>query len=187
MIARDEELLELAVASGCSGLFIGFETLSPANLESIGKKVNRVDEYEVAIKKIHSAHIPIHGFFIVGLDADDEGVFQRTINFVQEMHLESAQFTWPIPYPGTAFFSSLNKDGRILTKDWSQYEFNVVFQPTLMSREVLQEQRDWTWRKFYSLSSIWKRVGIFRRNWKEMWAINLYYRSLWHKEFRTTE
>jgi len=187
VIVRDDELLELAAASGCIGLFIGFETLSPTNLELIGKKGNKVDEYRTAIKKIHSMGIPIHGFFILGLDADKEDVFERTISFVQEVRLESAQFAWPIPYPGTALFESLDKSGRIITKDWSQYEFNVVFEPKLMSREMLQQWRDWTWRKFYSLPSIFRRVGIVRRNLKEIWAVNLYYRSLWHKEFKAIQ
>jgi len=178
MVARDDELLKLAATSGCIALFIGFETLSSANLGAIGKKVNIVDEYETIIRKIHSYGIAIHGFFILGLDEDDEGVFERTVHFVQKMRLESAQFAWPIPYPGTAFYESLDKTGRIVTKDWSQYEFNIVFEPKLMSREMLQQRRDWVWRKFYSLPSIWRRVGMARRNLRALWAVNLYYRTL---------
>jgi radical SAM superfamily enzyme YgiQ (UPF0313 family) len=178
-VARNDELLKLAAASGCMDLFIGFETLSPANLATIGKKVNIVDEYETVIKKIHSHGIAIHGFFILGLDEDDEEVFERTLHFAQKMRLESAQFAWPVPYPGTAFYESLDKNGRIITKDWSQYESTVVFEPKLMSREMLQERRDWVWRKFYSLPSIWRRVGIARRNLRDLWAVNLYYRNFW--------
>jgi len=178
MVARDDELLKLAATSGCIALFIGFETLSSANLAAIGKKANIVDEYETIIRKIHSYGIAIHGFFILGLDEDDEGVFERTVHFVQKMRLESAQFAWPIPYPGTAFYESLDKTGRIVTKDWSQYEFNIVFEPKLMSREMLQQRRDWVWRKFYSLPSIWRRVGMARRNLRALWAVNLYYRTL---------
>ncbi|RJQ41530.1 MAG: hypothetical protein C4555_00005, partial [Dehalococcoidia bacterium] len=71
-IARDDELLELAAASGCIGLLIGFESISPANLEIVGKKINNVDEYQDVIRKIHSRGIGIHGFFITGLDEDKE-------------------------------------------------------------------------------------------------------------------
>jgi radical SAM superfamily enzyme YgiQ (UPF0313 family) len=183
-IAKNDELLKLAAASGCVDLFIGFETLSPANLAAVGKKVNIVDEYETVIKKIHSHGIAIHGFFILGLDEDDEEVFERTLHFAQEMRLESAQFAWPVPYPGTGFYESLDKTGRIITKDWSQYESNVVFEPKLMSREILQQRRDWVWRKFYSLPSIWRRVGIPRRNLRELWVGNLYYRNFWRRKHK---
>jgi radical SAM superfamily enzyme YgiQ (UPF0313 family) len=184
MVARNDELLKLAAASGCMDLFIGFETLSPANLAAVGKRVNIVDEYETVIKKIHSHGIAIHGFFILGLDEDDEEVFERTLHFAQKMRLESAQFAWPVPYPGTAFYESLDKTGRIITKDWSQYESNVVFEPKLMSREMLQQRRDWVWRKFYSLPSTWKRLGMVRRNSRDLWAVNLYYRTFWRRKHK---
>jgi radical SAM superfamily enzyme YgiQ (UPF0313 family) len=183
-VAKNDELLKLAAASGCLDLFIGFETLSPANLAAVRKKVNTVDEYEMVIKKIHSHGIAIHGFFILGLDEDDEDVFERTLHFAQEMRLESAQFAWPVPYPGTVFYDSLDKTGRIVTKDWSQYESNVVFEPRLMSREVLQKQRDRVWRKFYSLPSIWRRVGMVHRNLRELWAVNLYFRDFWQRKLK---
>ena len=183
-VAGDDELLKLAAASGCVSLFIGFETLSPANLAAMGKKINVVDKYQTVIRKIHSHGIAIHGFFILGLDEDDEDVFERTVRFAQKMRLESAQFAWPVPYPGTALCESLDKAGRIVTKDWSQYESNLVFKPKLMSREVLQKGRDWVWCQFYSLPSIWRRVGLARRNLVAIWAINLHYRAFWRRKFR---
>lgn len=183
-IARDDELLKLAAASGCMILLIGFETLSPDNLAAMGKRVNVVDEYEMVIRKIHSHGIAIHGFFILGLDEDDEYVFERTVRFAQKMQLESAQFAWPVPYPGTALYESLDKAGRIITKSWSQYESSVVFEPKLMSREILQKRRDWVWREFYSLPSIWKRLGITHRHSVPLWMLNLYYRSFWQRKFR---
>jgi len=183
-IARDDELLKLAAASGCMILLIGFETLSPGNLAAMGKRVNVVDKYEMVIRKIHSHGIAIHGFFILGLDEDDEYVFERTVRFAQKMQLESAQFAWPVPYPGTALYESLDKAGRIVTKDWSQYESSIVFKPKLMSREILQKGRDWVWREFYSLPSIWSRLGITHRYSVQLWALNLYYRSFWRRNFR---
>jgi radical SAM superfamily enzyme YgiQ (UPF0313 family) len=183
-IARDDELLKLAAASGCIDLLIGFETLSPANLAAMGKKVNVVDEYETVIKKIHSQGIAIHGFFILGLDEDGEDVFKRTLLFAQKMRLESAQFAWPIPYPGTALYKSMNKADRIVTNDWSCYESNLVFKPKLMSREVLQQRRDWVWREFYSLPSIWRRVGVVRRYLRAFWALNLYFRAFWRRKLK---
>jgi len=183
-IARNDKLLKLAAESGCIILLIGFETLSQDNLAAMGKRMNVVNEYEMVIRKIHSYGIAIHGFFILGLDEDDEYVFERTIRFAQKMKLESAQFAWPVPYPGTALCESLDKAGRIVTKSWSQYESNVVFEPKLMSRDILQKGRDWVWREFYSLPSIWRRLGITHRYTVPLWGLNLYYRSFWQRRFR---
>jgi radical SAM superfamily enzyme YgiQ (UPF0313 family) len=181
-IARNDELLELAARSGCMILFLGFETLSPGNLVKIGKKTNIVDEYEKIINKIHSYGIAIHGFFIFGFDEDDHLVFEKTVRFAQKMKLESAQFAWLVPYPGTAQYESFHKEGRIKTKDWDQYESNVVFEPKLMSPEVLQKGRDWVWNEFYSLPSIYRRLGVFRHNSIPLWIYNLYYHWFWKRK-----
>ncbi len=174
-IAKDDELLELAAASGCIDLFIGFESLSPENLVAIGKKINAADEYEDVITKIHSHGIGVHGFFIFGLDEDNAESFDRAVRFAQSMRLESAQFDILTPYPGTAFHESLDKAGRILTKDWSQYGHDLMFETKGLSRDSLQKGRAWAWREFYGLRSIWKRIGVPHRNLLTFWAANLYY------------
>src|SRR3990172_9382549 len=147
-IAKDDELLELAAASGCIGLLIGFESISPANLATVGKKINVVDEYQNVIRKIHSSRIGIHGFFITGLDEDKEDVFERTVRFAQEMKLESAGFAYPMPLPGTDYFNSLDKEGRVITREWSRYADEIVFEPKLMSRQVLQSGHKWASQEF---------------------------------------
>lgn len=184
-VAKDDELLRLAASSGCIALLIGFETLSPANLAAIGKKINVVEEYETIISRIHSHGIAIHGFFILGLDNDGESVFQHTVRFAQKMRLESAQFAWPVPYPGTALYESLERAGRIVTRDWTQYESEPVFEPKLMSREMLHEGCDWAWREFYSLPSIFKRIGVVHRNLVAFWATNLSFRASWKRKSRS--
>ena len=160
-MAGDTELLKLAAASGCVGLFIGFESIYPASLASIGKKFTGVDGYEQAVGKIHSHGIVIYGSFVFGLDHDDQDVFERTVRFAQKVKLEAAQFNILVPYPGTSVYEDLDRDGRILTKDWSQYHMDtLVFEPRLMSPKTLQEGHEWAWREFYSLSSFLKRVRI---------------------------
>ncbi len=183
-VAKDDELLKLAAASGCISLFIGFESILPANLEAVHKKINVVDEYENVIRKIHSYGIAIHGFFIFGLDEDNEDVFRRTVRFAQKMRLETAQFDFLTPYPGTAVYESLDKAGRIVTKDWRRYGYDLVFEPKLMSPERLQKGHDWAWCEFYSLPSIWQRLGLIHRHPGMFWIANLAYRAHWRGKFR---
>ena len=183
-IAKDDELLRLAAASGCILMAIGFESVSPSSLTSVGKKANWVDKYEDDIRKIHSHGIGIHGFFIFGFDEEEENVFDRTLRFAQKMKLESAQFSLLRPYPGTALYESLDKAGRMLTKDWSEYGDGLIFEPKSMSKNKLEKGQLWTFLKFYSLPSIFKRLGFIRRHMVKLWAVNLYYRSHWKKKVR---
>ena len=66
--------------------------------------------------------------------------------------------------------------------DWSKYGYELVFKPKLISAETLREKQLEVWRDFYSLSSIFKRIGLRHHNLLKFWFINLYYRSHWRKE-----
>ena len=183
-IAKDDELLRLAAASGCIILLIGFESVSPASLASVGRKAKWAGDYEAVIRKIHSHGIGIHGCFIFGFDEDDNDIFRRTVRFAQKMKLESAQFSFLRPYPGTALYETMDKAGRIQTKDWSKYGDGSVFEPKSMSQDELDKGQVWAWRKFFSLPSIFRRLGLIRRHGLKLWVVNLYYRSHWKNKAR---
>ena len=137
-IARDEEILDLCRKSGCMGLLIGFETLSKEKLADVRKEFNRPETYLDVINKIHDFGIGVSGAFIFGLDGDDVGVFDRTYEFVQKAKLENPYFSILTPYPGTRLFSRLEAEGRIIDRDWSNYNTNyVVFRPKGMTADQL--------------------------------------------------
>ncbi len=92
-IANDPEILELCRRSGCLGLFIGFESLSPETLRSIGHKPNRPEHYLESVRKIHDHGIGVDASFVFGFDTDDEGVFDRTIDFVLQAKIEVTYFS----------------------------------------------------------------------------------------------
>jgi len=137
-IARDDELLALCRQSGCMGLLIGFETLSREKLKTVGKGFNDPESYHDAIRKIHDYGIGVSGAFVFGLDGDDEGVFDRTYEFVQKAKLESPYFSILTPYPGTRLYQRLMAEGRIIDRDWSNYNTNnVVYTPRGLSAQQL--------------------------------------------------
>jgi len=169
-IARDPEILRLCQQSGCVGIFIGFETLSPATLSSVGKRVNRPGEYLDVIKKIHDQGIGIDGSFVFGFDTDDDGVFDRTVEFVLKAKLEVAYFSILTPYPGTRLHQRLEEEGRILIRDWSVYDANhVVYRPKTFTPEKLLEGYQSAFKEVYSLS------GTFRRLWGTTSWRNFFY------------
>lgn len=177
-MAKDEELLRLARESGCIGMFMGFESLSPENLASMGKKHNRVEEYEEAVEKIHRHGISIEGAFIFGLDGDDASVFERTVSFVKRLRLEAAQFGILTPLPGTALYRQMDQDARIIDRNWAHYDIqHVVFKPKKMTPAELMQGVRWAWQEFYSWPSIVKRLGLFHRNADFIWALNAAYRK----------
>jgi hypothetical protein len=62
------------------------------------------------------------------------------------------------PFPGTKLYADLEKEGRIMDRDWSKYDRqNVVFQPRHFTPQELQEKIFWAYRQTYNLRSLWQR------------------------------
>jgi len=163
-LAKNKELLDLAAKSGCLGLFIGFESLNELSLQSVNKGVNKVKDYEENARKLHDQGILILASFMFGFDHDDKSVFEKTVEFLIRNKFVAASLPILIPYPGTKLFEKFEEEGRILTRDWSKYDYgNVVFRPKLMEPEALAEGASWAAREFYSRSSI---VSRFAYNWR---------------------
>ena len=158
-IAKDPEILKLAEKSGCTGLFLGFETLSTEAIKSIGKGVNKPGEYLEVVKKIHDHGIGIDGSFVFGFDTDDAGVFDRTVEFTIKAKLEVVYFSILTPYPGTRLHKRLAAEGRLLTEDWNLYDANhVVYQPKTFTPDELLEGYLGALKEVYSIPSICKRL-----------------------------
>jgi radical SAM superfamily enzyme YgiQ (UPF0313 family) len=163
-VAFDQKLLEGFCQSGCIALNIGFESFSTRNLNTMGKGFNQPSRYAEAVKRVHDQGIGIMGTFIVGLDDDDSGVFQRIIDFCIHERLDWALTFIMAPYPGTESFKRLEKEGRIFCRDWEKYDsLNAVFHPLLMPVEELEKGMRRIWKEVFSLPSIYKR--ILKRPW----------------------
>jgi radical SAM superfamily enzyme YgiQ (UPF0313 family) len=158
-LADDPEMLRLCQRSGCLGVLIGFETLSPETMRSIGRKSRLRMEYLDAIQKIHDHGIAIDGSFVFGFDTDDEGVFDRTLEFVTRAKIEIPYFSILTPYPATRLHARLEGQGRILHRDWSLYDTShVVFQPRRLSVEQLQRGYLRVFREAYSKPCMAERL-----------------------------
>ncbi|MEK7828867.1 MAG: radical SAM protein, partial [Deltaproteobacteria bacterium] len=173
-IVKDDEILDLCRKSGCVGFVIGFESLSKDNLSRMGKGFNKPDNYFDVIKKIHDYGIGIDGSFVFGFDCDDEGVFERTIEFTIKAKLEIGYFSILTPYPGTGLYDKLNSEDRIIDRNWSRYNTNnVVFKPKCMSPEKLLYGYYDALKQFHTYSSIYKRLWGTTSKWNFFLPMNL--------------
>ncbi len=178
-LTRDPELLKLAAESGCVSLFVGVESLSSENLKEVNKSFNRASHFEEALKALHDHDIMILAGFIFGLDHDDEGVFERTLRFCERNRIELPTFFILTPLPGTALFQRMESEGRLLHKDWGQYNgATVVFKPRLMTEETLQRGFNWACKEGYSWNSIFKRVFHPQQRFFTRVLSNIAYRSI---------
>jgi radical SAM superfamily enzyme YgiQ (UPF0313 family) len=148
-------LLEKAVESGLRSLFVGFETLNPANLTEQRKYQNLRRDYSAAIRRLHDLGVMINGSFVFGMDGDDGSVFERTVEWAIENGIETATFHILTPYPGTALYRRLEEQGRLIHRDWNLYDTrHTVFRPAQLTSEQLEHGYWWAYRHFYTWRSI---------------------------------
>jgi radical SAM superfamily enzyme YgiQ (UPF0313 family) len=162
--ARDEELVGLAAESGCRFLLIGLETLSPRALAEMGKRQNKVEQYEDALRLFKKYGIRVLCTFIFGFDSDDESIFSDTLEFAVRNKMTLAQFNMLTPYPGTRLYRRLLAENRVEPRFWLDPSWisRVVFKPKTMSAERLYERTGQVMQDFYSYRSIIKRISSHR-------------------------
>lgn len=176
-VNRDPELLELTAKSGCMGLLVGFESVSRASLAAVKKGFNKPDDYPGFIRELHGRGIALMGTFVFGSDGDTQDSFAEVVDFVQEHKIDLPRYSLMTPFPGTPLHARLEASGRILTKDWSQYDGqHVVFQPKNMTARQLQEGHEWAWKRTYSLKHVAGRMLRIMPHWPLILTANFGYR-----------
>jgi radical SAM superfamily enzyme YgiQ (UPF0313 family) len=154
-------LLEKAVASGLRSLFVGFETLNPANLVQQHKYQNLNRDYSQAIRRLHDLGVMVNGSFVFGMDDDDETVFDRTVEWAIEQGIETATFHILTPYPSTALYRRIEAEQRITTSNWDLYDTrHTVFRPARLTAEQLEDGYWRAYRDFYRWGSILKSAQV---------------------------
>lgn len=157
-VTDDPSLIRAMALSGCTGVFIGFESLTDENLVDARKKTPKADDYARRVRMLHDHGIQVNGSFVLGFDHDRKDVFARTAEWVEENRLECATFHILTPYPATPLFRQMEGEGRLLHLDWTKYDTaNCVFRPKHMEPEELEQGYGWLYERLFSHASIWRR------------------------------
>jgi radical SAM superfamily enzyme YgiQ (UPF0313 family) len=144
--------------SGCTGVFVGFESICAENLSDAGKRGPRPTDYARRVRIFHDYGIQVNGSFVFGFDHDRPDVFERTVDWIEAQSLECATFHILTPYPGTPLFAQMERDGRLLHKNWALYDTShAVFRPRHMTPEQLEEGYVGCYRRLFSHRSIFRR------------------------------
>jgi len=186
----DDGFLSLAQKSGCVEWFVGFESVSQAALDGIKKTHNKVENFKKMIDRVHNHGMAVQGGIIFGFDEDTPSVFDMTLEKLYELEIDVLEVNILTPYPGTPLYERLEKQGRILTKDWSRYnQVDVVFQPKYMSPKELWNGARKVAKEFYHIPRIIQRNLHIISTTKSLGAIapfgtNFSFRRYYKRDFR---
>lgn len=190
LLCDDAELLDLAARSGCRGLLMGLESISPSNLRGNHKGFNDPDRYPQIVEKLHRRGIALQGCFVFGLDDDTPDVFMQTARLAVSAKIDLPRFAIVTPFPGTELFRQFEREGRLLSRNWELYDGqHVVFQPAQMTVSELEQGTQAAWKSAYSSLNIARRLRHTAAPWHVALTTNLGYRYYAHrlKQFYTCD
>jgi radical SAM superfamily enzyme YgiQ (UPF0313 family) len=182
LLCDDIPLLDLMAKSGCRGLLMGLESLSPRNLGENHKAFNNPDKYVQVVERLHERRIALQGCFVFGLDDDTPEVFLKTARFAVDAKIDLPRFAIVTPFPGTGLYARLESEERILTRNWELYDGqHVVFQPAQMTVNELQRGTEAAWKYAYSWKSMARRLWHTPASWPLALLTNWGYRYYAHR------
>jgi radical SAM superfamily enzyme YgiQ (UPF0313 family) len=154
-VTDDPSLIRDMALAGCAGVFIGFESLTDANLADARKKTPKSQDYARRVAMMDDNGIQVNGSIVLGFDRDRKDVFART---AEENRLECATFHILTPCPATPLSRQMEAEGRLLHGDRSLYDTaHAVFRARHMSPEELEEGYASLHTRLFSHASIWRR------------------------------
>jgi radical SAM superfamily enzyme YgiQ (UPF0313 family) len=157
-VTDDPTLVRDMALAGCTGVFVGFESLTDENLADSRKKTPKTADYARRVRMLHDHGIQVNSSFVLGFDRDRKDVFALTAEWVEENRLECSTFHILTPYPATPLFHQMEAEGRLLHRDWSLYDTgHAVFRPRHMTAEELERGYVWIYQRLFSHASIWRR------------------------------
>jgi radical SAM superfamily enzyme YgiQ (UPF0313 family) len=159
-LLKDEELVDLIAAAGGKWIFIGMESLDPANLADVNKNFNKPADYAAVLNRLAARNIVAITSFIFGLDNDTPGVADRTLEQIHSWPPGLPVFGQLTPFPSTPLYARLKAAGRLTRpQHWLDFApYKMAHTPLKISIEQAQDEVRQAWTNSYSPAAIERAV-----------------------------
>jgi len=160
----DRELLTALKRAGLRGLKYGVESGSQEILDRCGKALD-LEKVKQVVKLTKQMNIWVHLTFMFGLPGETRDTMEKTIGLALSLDPDSLQFSIATPWPGTAFFKDLEKQGFLMSRDFSKYDGSevAVIRTEALSTDDLEEGLRSARERYTSLGSRIKRHIVHPR------------------------
>jgi len=101
--AVDKEMLRAMKNAGCGKLSFGFES-GDEDILKLMQKNNTLANARESARLCKKVGIKVTGYFILGYPGETKEAIEKTIQFSQELELDTVGFFIATPYPGTELF-----------------------------------------------------------------------------------
>jgi radical SAM superfamily enzyme YgiQ (UPF0313 family) len=173
------EFLAKAKAAGCYLVFVGMESVNPANLASVGKRQNKTGEFATMVEAWHQAGVLVHVGYIIGFAHDTVESVRRDIAILKdEIKVDEASFFMLTPLPGSRDHHDMVVNRVPMDADLNNFDsFHETFRHSKLAPGGWYALYREAWEAFYGKEHV---VDILLRTshdkyWQVFWL------SLWNR------
>jgi radical SAM superfamily enzyme YgiQ (UPF0313 family) len=165
-LLADEELVDLIADAGAKWIFIGMESIDPANMADVNKTFSKPANYQGVLDGLARRNIYAITSFIFGMDNDTVGVADRTVDEIESWAPGLPVFGQLTPFPATPLYTRLEKAGRLRRpKHWLDFApFVMAHDPLKMSIEDAKQETFDAWSRSYGPERNWEAINSIRHS-----------------------
>jgi radical SAM superfamily enzyme YgiQ (UPF0313 family) len=163
-LLADDELVDLIADAGGKWIFIGMESIDPANMADVNKTFSKPANYQSVLEGLSRRNIYAITSFIFGMDNDTVGVADRTVKEIETWAPGLPVFGQLTPFPATPLYDRLAKAGRLQRpKHWLDFApFVMAHDPLKMSIDEAKAETFRAWSRSYSPERNWEAINSIR-------------------------
>jgi radical SAM superfamily enzyme YgiQ (UPF0313 family) len=171
--------VDKARQAGCRMVFIGMESVNPANIESAGKTQNNVDLYREMVHRWQTASVVVHVGYIIGFPHDTlESVRQDIVFLRDHVGVDLASFFMMTPLPGSVDHKEMFLRGDEMEPDLNKYDsFHETFKHPNMQPGEWKAATQLAYSEFYTKEHC---TNILRRLPKEHYWF-MFWNLIWYR------
>ncbi len=165
-LAEDQELMDLMAKANFNTVFLGLETPDEKALADCNKTQNMKINLTEAVQKLQQNGLQVQAGFIVGFDSDNHTIFDRQIEFIQNIGVVTAMVGLLTALRGTKLHIRLGNEGRLLTESSGNNTDGTLNFVPKMDRNALIEGYQRIINTIYSPKEYYQRLSTFFAHYK---------------------
>ena len=143
------EILDLMKEGGVKSFYCTLN-VDPKSIRALGGDKGARDELKRLINQLEERDIRFFASFGMGRDWDGESRADDILELCEKCNIRTAEFFLFTPFPGSTQWHRLERQGRLIHRDWHKYNgAHVVWKPLGTTPEKLYESFAFVWREFY--------------------------------------
>jgi len=158
-----ESMAKALKEGGCHQVMFGVEAGNSEILETIRKPID-LERTLRAVRIAKDVGIEVRAAFTFGTPGETPATIEDTVDYALRLDPDLAIFNITTPYPGTQLYAWAEKNDRLTTHDWWDYELgSMVMDLGSISKAELEAEYKAAFKRFYNRPRMyWRRLMKIR-------------------------